>query len=306
MAHFVGSLFFGIAFIFIVVGRSELFTENFFVPITALRRGKLKALKLAELWTISPVMNILGGTALILIATTKGVLPEGTAAGAQRARPPHRRAHLWSAFCSAIIGGALITAMTWMVEGVGTVGGRIVVAWIAGTLLALASLNHVIVVTLELIFGLRLGTEVTFGEVGLNFAIAAAGNMIGGLIFVTLTRTSQAIGSGETDDPSRSSASDAAAPARGRCARRCDSARAPRCRARSCRPGRRGSARRRAGSAGRRALRGAVSCSCTRAIIAARACCRIVRAPGEVGCLESIDMRLPSSVAASPASPAAG
>ena len=43
--------------------------------------------------------------------------------------------------------------MTWMVEGVGTVGGRIVVAWIAGTLLALASLNHVIVVTLELIFG---------------------------------------------------------------------------------------------------------------------------------------------------------
>ncbi len=30
-AHFFGSLFFGIAFIFIVVGRSELFTENFLV-----------------------------------------------------------------------------------------------------------------------------------------------------------------------------------------------------------------------------------------------------------------------------------
>ena len=90
-AHLVGSLFFGIAFIFIVVGRSELFTENFLVPITALRRGKLTTLKLAELWTISPVMNILGGTALILIVSTKGVLPEGTAAGAQRARRPHRR-----------------------------------------------------------------------------------------------------------------------------------------------------------------------------------------------------------------------
>ena len=34
-AHFFGSLFFGIAFVFIVVGRSELFTENFMVPITA-------------------------------------------------------------------------------------------------------------------------------------------------------------------------------------------------------------------------------------------------------------------------------
>ena len=34
-AHFFGSLAFGIAFIFIVVGRSELFTENFLVPVTA-------------------------------------------------------------------------------------------------------------------------------------------------------------------------------------------------------------------------------------------------------------------------------
>src|SRR4051794_26613903 len=36
-AHFFGALGFGIAFIFIVVGRSELFTENFLVPVTALR-----------------------------------------------------------------------------------------------------------------------------------------------------------------------------------------------------------------------------------------------------------------------------
>jgi formate/nitrite transporter FocA (FNT family) len=199
MAHFVGSLFFGIAFIFIVVGRSELFTENFFVPITALRAGTLTKRKLAQLWTISPVMNILGGTLLILIATTKGVLPEGTPTAINELAGHIDDMDPWTAFCSAIIGGALITAMTWMVEGVGTVGGRIVVAWIAGTLLALVSLNHVIVVTLELIFGMRLGTTISLGDTALNFVIAAAGNMIGGLLFVTFTRTSQAIGSDRTD-----------------------------------------------------------------------------------------------------------
>ena len=203
MAHFVGSLFFGIAFIFIVVGRSELFTENFFVPITALRRGTFTWRKLVQLWTISPVMNILGGTALILIATTKGVLPEGTAPALNELANHIDDLDLWSAFCSAIIGGALITAMTWMIEGVGTVGGRIIVAWIAGTLLALASLNHVIVVTLELIFGMRLGTTISLEDTGMNFVIAVAGNMLGGLLFVTLTRTSQAIGAGESDDPSQ-------------------------------------------------------------------------------------------------------
>ena len=199
MAHFVGSLFFGIAFIFIVVGRSELFTENFFVPITALRRGAFTTLKLAQLWTISPIMNILGGTLLILVATTKGVLPHGTPEALNDLANHIDDLPLWSAFCSAIIGGALITAMTWMIEGVGTVGGRIIVAWIAGTLLALASLNHVIVVTLELIFGMRFGTTISLEDTAVNFGIAVAGNLIGGLLFVTFTRTSQAIGSDQTD-----------------------------------------------------------------------------------------------------------
>jgi len=199
--HFVGSLAFGLAFVFIVVGRSELFTENFLVPITALRRGRLTRPKLAELWTISPVMNLVGGSALILIVSSKGVLPEGSAPALVDVAVKVTELDHWSAFLSAIVGGALITVMTWMVEGVGTVGGRIVVAWMTAALLALASLNHVIVVTLELIFGMRFGADISAGDVALNFAIAAAGNLIGGLLFVTLTRTSQAIGSGDTDAP---------------------------------------------------------------------------------------------------------
>lgn len=202
-AHFFGSLAFGIAFIFIVVGRSELFTENFLVPVTALRSGKLSKLRLAKLWTISPLLNIAGGTALILVVTSKGVLPQGAApALVGLAEKIHAHGH-WSAFLSAVAGGALITVMTWMVEGVGTVGGRIVVAWVAGALLALGAFNHVIVVTLELIFGLRFGAHVNVGDIALNFAIAAAGNMVGGLLFVTLTRTSQAIGSADGDGPTQ-------------------------------------------------------------------------------------------------------
>jgi formate/nitrite transporter FocA (FNT family) len=200
-AHLFGSLGFGIAFIFIVVGRSELFTENFLVPITALRSGTLTTLKLAQLWTISPVVNIAGGTALILIVSSHGVLPEGAAPALVDVAEKIGELSHWSAFLSAVTGGALITAMTWMVEGVGTVGGRIIVAWVAGFLLAIVGLNHVIVVTLELIFGMRFGADIGLDDVGLNFVIAVAGNMLGGLLFVTLTRTSQAIGSGDTDSP---------------------------------------------------------------------------------------------------------
>jgi formate/nitrite transporter FocA (FNT family) len=200
-AHALGALGFGIAFIFIVVGRSELFTENFLVPVTGLVRGHITKLKLAELWIISPVFNLVGGTALIMVASVHGVLPQGTGETLATIAKAFDDNSAVTAFCSAIIGGALITAMTWLVEGVGSIGGRIVCAWIGGVLLTLGSINHVIVVTLEMIFGIRFGADIGGLDVVQNFVVAAAGNMVGGLVFVTLTRTGQAIGSSESEGP---------------------------------------------------------------------------------------------------------
>jgi formate/nitrite transporter FocA (FNT family) len=94
-------------------------------------------------------------------------------------------------FVSAIFAGALNTAMTWFVEGQQSMLVRVVVAWIAGALLALGSFNHVIVITLELIFGYRLGAHYPWTFILGNFFLAAGGNMLGGLGLVTLNRLTQ-------------------------------------------------------------------------------------------------------------------
>ncbi|MGI8804009.1 MAG: formate/nitrite transporter family protein [Solirubrobacteraceae bacterium] len=199
--HLAGAFAFGIAFIFIAIGRSELFTENFMVPVTGLQKGIASKLKLAQLWTVSPVFNIIGGSILILIVTTHQVLPTGSSKTLNTIASRFAHYDVTTAFASAIVGGALITLMTWLIEGSRTPGGRVLVAWIAGGLLALGSFDHVIVVTLEMIFGIRFGAPgVDWLAVAQNFGIAVAGNMLGGLGFVTLTRTSQAIGSKDSDD----------------------------------------------------------------------------------------------------------
>src|SRR3954471_3223526 len=79
-----GALGFGVGFVFLIVGRGELFTENFLVPLAGLH-GKPRHLwlKLAELWTVSPVFNLIGGIAIALIVTTHSVLPFGTGAAAK-------------------------------------------------------------------------------------------------------------------------------------------------------------------------------------------------------------------------------
>src|SRR4051794_21419378 len=51
-AHVVASLGFGVGFVFLVVGRGELFTENFLVPIAGLDHRDGKAWRnLAKLWS---------------------------------------------------------------------------------------------------------------------------------------------------------------------------------------------------------------------------------------------------------------
>jgi formate/nitrite transporter FocA (FNT family) len=194
-AHVFGSVGFGVAFVFLIVGRGELFTENFLVPLAGLhgKSGDRGAWwKILELWTISPVFNVLAGAAIAILLSVHGVLPTGSGAPIEDlAYKMHANGPL-TLFVSAIFAGALITAMTWFVEGQSTVGIRVVVAWIAGAILALGSFNHVIVVTIELIFGIRFGAHIPWAFVVGNFFLAAAGNMLGGVGLVTLNRFTQA------------------------------------------------------------------------------------------------------------------
>jgi formate/nitrite transporter FocA (FNT family) len=192
-AHVFGSIGFGVAFVFLIVGRGELFTENFLVPLAGLH-GKPRNtwLKIAELWTVSPIFNIVAGIVMASILTVHSVLPFGTGAVMKGiAETLHANGFL-ALFMSAIFAGALLTAMTWFVEGQTSVLVRVVTGWIAGAILALGSFNHAIVATIELIFGIRMGAHVPWHFVVENFFVAAAGNMIGGIGLVTLNRFTQA------------------------------------------------------------------------------------------------------------------
>jgi len=191
-AHVVGSVGFGIGFVFLVVGRGELFTENFLVPLAGLdRRDGASWRNLAKLWLISPIFNVVGGVVMILIVTTHSVLPYGTGTAVMELGETIHANGWLALFMSAVFAGALITAMTWFVEGQQSMLVRVVVGWLVGSLLALGSLNHVIVVTLELVFGYRYGAGYDWVFIVQNFFLAAAGNAVGGIGLVTLNRFTQ-------------------------------------------------------------------------------------------------------------------
>jgi formate/nitrite transporter FocA (FNT family) len=190
----VGAIAFGIGFVFIVVGRSELFTENFLIPVAGLeRRNRRSWLKLGELWLVALVVNIVGGVIVAIIVTSHAVLPDGTGKPLVALAEHIVHRSTLPALLSALIAGALMTVMTWFVEGAAdSIGVRIVMAWVTGAIIALGAFNHAIVSTLELVFGMRYGADVDVSQVLANLAVAVGGNLAGGLMFVTFVRSVQA------------------------------------------------------------------------------------------------------------------
>jgi len=190
----VGAIAFGVGFVFIVVGRSELFTENFLIPVAGLeRRNPASWLKLGELWLVALVVNVVGGVIVALIVTSRSVLPRGTNAPLVDLAEHIADRSTLASLLSALVAGALMTVMTWFVEGAAdSLGVRIVMAWIVGAVIALGTFNHAIVSTLELVFGMRYGADVDVSQLLANLGLAVGGNLAGGLMFVTFVRSVQA------------------------------------------------------------------------------------------------------------------
>ncbi len=190
-----GGVAFGIGLVFLVVGRSELFTENFLDPVTAaLERGRRAWFLLARLWGVTLVVNLIGGSVFVLLMTTEGAMPDGSPEPLVTVAEEVADKDTLAAFMNAIAAGAILTLMTWLLQAVNSVGSRIAIAWIVGAFVALGPFNHVVVTTLHLIFGMRYGAAVGFDDVLTTLAVATAGNLVGGLAFVTLTHIGQVKG----------------------------------------------------------------------------------------------------------------
>lgn len=188
----LASLVFSIGFIAITLAQSELFTENFLVPIAAVVARGQGVGKLLRLWGGTAVMNLLGGWVIAYLIVTGFPQVEETAVELGQ--------HFvaigigWRSMAMAMLAGAIITVMTWMIEGTRSPGAQIVAAVVAGFLLAKGEMNHCIVASLEMFAGLVAGAPYGYADWLGVFAWAALGNIVGGIGLVTVLRLVQAGG----------------------------------------------------------------------------------------------------------------
>jgi formate-nitrite transporter family protein len=184
----LGALAFSIGFIALTLAGSELFTENFLVPIVALAAHRARAVAVIRLWAGTLVTNLLGG--FVLTGLVIASVPELRSTAVKLARHyielPTRQA-----LAAAVVGGVVITLMTWMERGTESVPGKLAAAVSAAFLLAGATLNHAIVVSLLVFAALHAGAPFGYLDWLHTLGLAIAGNMVGGLGLVTMLRLVQ-------------------------------------------------------------------------------------------------------------------
>jgi formate/nitrite transporter FocA (FNT family) len=199
-AHILASLAFGVGFVFITLGRAELFTENFLVPVSAVVARRGTTAKLVTMWIVTALANFVGLALFAAIFSTDGVVSPETREAAGTLADTLAARTFWPALLSAIAAGTIMTLFTWVVAAAESVSARVIASLIIGFVLAAPSLNHAIVGFGELIFGLFAGTtEATYGDLVRIVGIAIVGNMLGGIGLVFTTRITQVHGEPSSD-----------------------------------------------------------------------------------------------------------
>lgn len=136
VATVFGAAAFGIGLVFLVVGRSELFTEDFFDPVAVAvdeRKGSTWV-GLARLWAATLILNLVGGSILVAVLTVEGALPAGSVETLV-AIAEELAAKGWAAtLARAVLAGALITLLSYLLNATDSATSRILLALHGGVL----------------------------------------------------------------------------------------------------------------------------------------------------------------------------
>ena len=182
----LAGLGFSIGLVALLLAHSELFTENFLLPIAGLVAREGTWLDLAKLWGGTLLSNLLGGWLIMAIVVL--AFPDWHPLLDETAQ------HFIDAPLSlefvalAILGGAVITLMTRMQTGTESVPAKIAAAVAGGFVLAGFQLFHSILDSLFAFGAIISGAPITYLDWLLWFLPVLLLNLAGGVLLVTLLR----------------------------------------------------------------------------------------------------------------------
>lgn len=182
----LGGLAFGVGLYALRLAHSELFTEEFLVPINAIVAGHGTWWQLLRLWSVTLVTNLAGGWAFTWVVVAafprfEDVLLEITASYMDPGLTLETAA-------LAVLAGFTITLVTRMSQGSSTGIATLANSLISGLLVVGLGMLHGALSSAVIFAAMHAGAGTSYLEWLIWFAWVIPLNMVGGLLILTLPR----------------------------------------------------------------------------------------------------------------------
>ncbi|WP_276299287.1 formate/nitrite transporter family protein [Halorussus lipolyticus] len=180
---------YAVGFIFVIGGRSELFTEHTARASLPLLDGRTSLGRLARLWALVYGGNIVGGSlfAIVMVefAPAYGIVEASAFTEIARNLVGHEP---WLILSGGIVAGWLMGLLSWLLTAAQESISRMVVVWLVTTGIGLAHLPHSIAGNVEVLAGALVTPSISLVQYASFLALATVGNALGGSVFVALLK----------------------------------------------------------------------------------------------------------------------
>ena len=194
--QFIAKMFYPLGFIVVILGRSQLFTENTLYPVALVLAEKKHFWNTVRLWSVVLPANVLGALTFAALASlTHAVNPAVVQSLAQLGlEATHHPAT--TIFWSGVMGGWIIATVAWLVSGSHSITGSVMIIWLLAFVVGLGNFAHCIAASGE-VFAAILTRQAPWLAFPTWFFPAVAGNICGGVGMVTLLEYGQVIVGGD-------------------------------------------------------------------------------------------------------------
>jgi formate-nitrite transporter family protein len=191
--HALAALAYPVGFMFVVLGRSELFTENTLEPvIPLLHKRDLRTLRqMLRMWGLLILGNLVGALIIAFVIARTTMIDPSLQPSLQEVSGKAMEGGFGAVFYKAIFGGWLIALLAWLLATTAETMAQIVIIWVTTAPISAFDFRHSIAGSVEALYRGVTGTS-GWGEVFGGFVVPALiGNAIGGVVMVALFNYAQ-------------------------------------------------------------------------------------------------------------------
>jgi formate-nitrite transporter family protein len=190
IAQVVAAVFYPIGFLAVVIGRSQLFTENTLYPVVLVLTEKGHLIKTVRLWVLVYCGNWVGSILFAALAVKTAALQprvrEALIQLGERSVDHSFVEVLWS----GVVAGWLLALVAWLVTGSHWTTGQALVTWAMTFILGLGNFAHCVASSGEILAALLAGNIASVDYFSWLLG-ATVGNIAGGVVMVSLLNYGQ-------------------------------------------------------------------------------------------------------------------